>query len=277
MLQQQQEYLLILVLLEKGHNVKSQLVAIVNDVHFDLHDTPTWRAFRKWHKDVRPDKTVFLGDFLDLGMMSRYTQGKDDPLYAIPQIKCFVKEANALIKETGELIVLEGNHDERWSRYLHGATPHVLKGALGLTLKDQCISQGLDSNVTWVREDLEVKGVPCGPFLLRHGHNQSGRFGGGKHLAANRIAKSMGQSEIFGHHHRAQLFCQTAHGRTAISVASPCITGDHDYCKDPDWQRGFTILEVFEDSNGNFVGNPYIVIAQEGRFSYNRKVYDGNV
>jgi len=72
--------------------MKSQLVAIVSDIHFDLHDVPTWHAFRKWHKDVKPDKTVFLGDFIDLGMMSRYSQGKDDPLFAIPQIKAFIKE-----------------------------------------------------------------------------------------------------------------------------------------------------------------------------------------
>ncbi len=257
--------------------MKSQLVAIVSDIHFDLHDVPTWRAFRKWHKDVKPDKTVFLGDFIDLGMMSRYAQGKDDPLFAIPQIKAFVKEANELAKESKELIVLEGNHDERWSRYVSGATPFVLQGALGLTLKDQCLHQGLTPNVTWIKEDIEVKGIQCGSFILRHGHNQSGRFGGGRHLAANRIQKSLGQSEIFGHHHRAQLYCQTAHGKTAIAVANPSMTKDHDYSKDPDWQRGFTILEVFEDKNGEFVSNPYLVIMQEGKFAYNRKVYDGNV
>ncbi len=256
--------------------VRSQIVAIVSDIHFDLHDVPTWRAFRKWHTIVKPDKTVMLGDFLDLGMMSRYTQGKDDPLYAVPQIKCFVKEANALALECGELVILEGNHDERWSRYVAGAAPHVLKDALGLTLKDQCLAQGLNPDMTWHREDMEFKGVPCGPFILRHGHNQSGRYGGGKHLAANRIQKSLGQSEVFGHHHRAQMHCQTAHGKTAIAIANPSMTKDHDYAKDPDWQRGFTILEIFEDPSGEFCATPHVVVMQNGRFAYGRTVYDGN-
>lgn len=253
---------------------KSLRVAIVSDIHFDLHHVPTWNAFRKWHSDVNPDKTVILGDFVDLGMMSRYTQGKDDPLYAIPQIKAFVQEANDLIKECGELIILEGNHDERWSKFLGGAAPYALKDALGLTLEDQCYAQGLSNNVSWLREDTEVRGVKCGPFVLRHGHNQSGRFGGGKHLAANRIAKSLGQSEVFGHHHRAQLYCQTAHGKTAIGIANPCMTGDHEYSKDPDWQRGFTILEIFGDDME--LASPYLVVMDNGRFAWNGTVYDGN-
>lgn len=253
---------------------KSLRVAIVSDIHFDLHDEPTWRAFRKWHTDVRPDKTVILGDFIDLGMMSRWKQGAHDPLFVIPQIRCFVKEANALAKETGELIVLEGNHDERWDRYIGGEKPFVLQDALGLTLQDQCYAQGLTKELSWIKEDITVKGIECGPFILRHGHNQSGRFGGGRHLAATRIQKSLGQSEVFGHHHRAQLFCQTAHGKTAVGIANPCMTGDHDYYKDPDWQRGFTVLEVFGDDQQ--YATPFVVLIQEGRFSWNGVVYDGN-
>lgn len=254
--------------------MKSLRVAIVSDIHFDLHDVPTWNAFRQWHSDVQPDKTVILGDFVDIGMMSRWSQGSNDPLFVIPQIKCFVKEANALAEETGELIIVEGNHDERWARYINGDKPYVLQDALGLTLKDQCHAQGLTENLSWIREDTEVKGIECGPFVLRHGHNQAGRFGGGKHLAANRISKSLGQCEVFGHHHRGQLYAQTAHGKTAIAIANPCMTGDHEYSKDPDWQRGFTILEVFGKKNE--YATPYVVIMNEGKFAWNGTVYDGN-
>lgn len=253
---------------------KVETVAIVSDIHFDLHDAATWRAFRKWHSDVKPDKTVILGDFLDFGMLSKFVQGKDDPVFAIPQIQTFVKEANPLVKEAGELIVVEGNHDERWSRLL-GTLPYVFRDAVGLTLHEQCIAQGLSKDITWIREDTLVRGIQCGPFVLRHGHNQSGRFGGGKHLAANRIAKSLGVSEVFGHYHRAQLFCQTAHGKTAIAVANPCMTGDHDYSKDPDWQRGFTVLELYGPDK--MYANPYIVIMNNGHFAWRGKVYDGTV
>lgn len=252
----------------------SKIVAVVSDIHFDLHHEPTWRAFRKWHKEAKPYRTVILGDFLDLGMMSRYTQGMDDPTAAIPQIKEFIVEANALLKECKELVIVEGNHDERWTKLVLGNVPSVFKGALGLTLEEQCYAQGLSKKVKWIREDTVNKGLQCGPFVLRHGHNQSGRFGGGKHLAANRIMKSLGQSEVFGHHHRLQMFCQTSRGRTAVAVSNPCMTGDHEYLKDPDWQRGFTILELYGPDNAYGTAHPILV--QDGVFALGGKVFDGN-
>ena len=122
--------------------------------------------------------------------------------------------------------------------------------------------QGLDKRCKWLKEDTKFRGVHCGPFLLRHGHNQARGFGGGgKHLAANRIMKSLGDSEIFGHHHRAQLFCQTARGKTAIAISNPCMTGDHDYDTDPNWQRGFTILELYGPNNK--YATPHLIISQD--------------
>lgn len=256
-------------------STKADVVAIVSDIHFDLQHEATWRAFRKWHADVKPSKTIILGDFVDLGMMSKYVQEATAPIHAIPQIKMFVHEANALAKEAKEVVVVEGNHDERWARVVFGAAPIALSGAIGLTLQEQCRFQGLAKSVKWYREDTITRGVQCGPFILRHGHNQQGRFGGGKHLAANRLNRTMGMSEVFGHHHKAQVFCQTAMGRTAVAVSNPCMTGDHEYNKDPDWQRGFTILELYGPDK--CYASPFVVIMNDGHFAYNGKVYDGNI
>lgn len=253
----------------------SKIVAICSDIHFDVHDPEAWAAFRKWHSDVRPWKTIVLGDFVDLGMMSRYVQGQHDPLFAIPQIQSFVKEANALAKECQELVIVEGNHDERWTKMICGNLPHIFRGAIGLTLKEQCEAQGLTKAVQWVKEDTINRGVRCGPFLLRHGHNQSGRFGGGRHLAANRLTKTMGQSEIFGHFHQAQLMCQTAQGRQAIAISNPHLSGDHDYNKDPNWQKGFTILELYGPDH-KYATPHLIVMSEGGHFAWNGKVYSGD-
>jgi hypothetical protein len=65
-------------------------------------------------------------------MLSRWPQGANDDVHAIPQIKLAISELNPLMKETGDLIYMPGNHCERWDKYVFGATPHVLKGALGL-------------------------------------------------------------------------------------------------------------------------------------------------
>lgn len=251
----------------------SKIYAVCSDIHFDLQDRACWAAFRAWHRDISPDRTIILGDFLDFGMLSRYTQSPNDPIFAIPQIQMFVREANALALESKEVVVVEGNHDERWSKIL-GVNPQFLKGAKGLTLEDQCRVQGLSPNVKWFREDVEHKGVKCGPFMLRHGHKQSGRFGGAKHLSSNRLDKTLGQSEVFGHHHRAQMFCKTSYGKTAIAIANPALTGGHEYAPDADWQQGFTVLEVF--GKGESQCTPHLIVMSDGAFAWGGKVYDGN-
>lgn len=247
----------------------AKVIAIASDIHFDLHDVAAWRSFKQWHREIKPWRTILLGDLVDLGMLGKYPQGANDPVYAIEQVKCMVREVNQLAQHS-DVTIMSGNHDERWERVVLGAGP-ALRGALGLTLHDQAKLHGLDKRVKWTREDTKEVGIRIGQFLLRHGHKQSGRFGGGKHLAANRIMKSLGGSEVFGHHHRAQMFCQTADGRTAIALANPCLTGPHEYAGDADWQRGFTILEL--DAPHFKRATPHIIVMEDGRFSYGGKTY----
>lgn len=249
---------------------RSKIVAVVSDIHFDLHHEPTWLAFRKWHARVKPWKTVVLGDFLDLGMMSKYLPESHQSRDPIAQIECFVGEMKLLAPNTQELIVVEGNHDERWGKYLAGAAPDILKRAKGLSLKDQCDAHGMPPCV-WSKEHAEFIGYRVGPFILRHGHKQASKFGG-KLIASSRAAIANGQSEVLGHHHKGQMFCLSSNGRTTVVVANPCMTGNHDYAVDANWQRGFTVIEVM----GEHEATAYPIIVQNGRFAWAGRVYDGN-
>lgn len=252
---------------------RSRIVAVVSDIHFDQHDVAAWRAFRLWHAQVRPSATIVLGDFVDFGMLSRYAQGPDAPVHAVEQIKMFVREANALAEECGRLIVVEGNHDERWTKMVFGLAPSALRGARGLDLKSQCLQHGLDKRVDWRVEANGAKPVRVGQFVLRHGHKQAGSWTMSKHIAANRIAKSLGTSEIVGHHHVAQLACATAHDRTVIVLTNPCLCAPQDYAVDANWQQGWTVLELDEARD---LANPYIVLVTDGRCAYGGRIYDGN-
>lgn len=251
---------------------RSQLVSVVSDIHFDLHDVPSWRAYRKWHACKRPHRTIILGDFLDLGMMSDFRKKPHESRDPIAQIKCFVTEVNILAAEAGVVEVMEGNHDERWGKYVLGASPDILKDAKGFSLREQCLAQGMSDKIIWHKEGVGKPEIRVGHIVLRHGHNQAGRFGGGKHLCANRIMRSLGVSEAFGHHHRAQMFWQTAHGKTVVAVANPCMTGHHDYAPDADWQIGFSKYEVVDD-----YAYPTVIVMNKGVFAEGGRVYDGNV
>lgn len=250
---------------------RSRIVAVVSDIHFKSHCLKSWGAFRQWHADVQPDETIILGDFVDFETLGRYLKSPDCQIHAIEEIRAFVHEANILALECGTLTIVEGNHDGRWEKAIFGELAPAFRDALGLTLRDQALAHGLTRHAKWVRESNQTPCVKVGQFDLSHGHNAAGRFGGGKHLAANAITKTMGRSTVRGHHHRAQMFCQTHGDATAIAIANPCLTVDHSYAISPDWQRGFTILEL--DAPDYTRATPHVIVMENGRFSYGGKTY----
>lgn len=252
---------------------RSRVVALVSDIHFDSQDGPTWSAFKAWVKDVRPERVVFLGDFLDFPSLSRHPMGPDDELFAVDQIKAFVREVQWLARYVPSIDVMEGNHDERWLKSLLGASPAFYRGILGVSLHDQCVLHGLPESVRWHREGRHTLGLRVGQFWLRHGHRQArGPGAAGKYIAAAKMALNGHRSEGFGHHHRAQLYCHTALGETAIVFSLPCMTGHHEYAGDANWQRGFGILDLSPDGT---YATPYLVIMDRGRFSWGGRYYDG--
>lgn len=253
---------------------RSQVVAVVSDAHMDMQDPRCWRAFRRWHAAVRPSMTVLAGDMVDLNMLSPYAQEAGASLRAVEQIQCLVRECNPLVVEAGRVLFLEGNHEARWSREVVGKHAVALDGSVGLSFREQCQAHGLDKRIEWVKEAPGTFGVAVGPFMVRHGHNQSGRFGGGMHIAHNAVVKSLGQSTIVGHHHRGQLIAHTAFGRTVVGIANPCMTGEHGYAPGANWQRGFTVLEL-HGPNGQHATPQVVLMADDGSFAWGGNVYSG--
>lgn len=251
---------------------KSRLTLVVSDLHFDLHHPAAWEAFVRCVQEEKPHRVVFNGDIFDFGQLSRFRQEAGDPLRAIEQIKCFLTELKRITPHTKEIVFIEGNHDERWSKIVSSVPGEALAGAIGLTLREQCIAQGMPTSVIWIRESARCRGYFVGPYLLRHAHKQAGRFGGAIHIAANRLSKNNGQCEVNGHHHRAQMFCRTAGGRTACSIANGCMTIAHEYAPDADWQLSFTVIEEF----GNNKATAYpLIMADDGSFAFRGNSYDG--
>ena len=256
---------------------KTHLVCIFSDVHFDNEHPECWASFREWHAEHRPELTVANGDIVDLGMMSRYDQGPEDTVYAVHQIKEAVEELNSLNKECERLVYIPGNHGERWEKAIFGSKAQALKGAVGMTLREQMYSQGLSKQIPWIAESATCPGLYIGKkaVLVRHGHRQAGGWGI-KNIASANLAKFPTVSTVVGHHHRAQMMAQTSLGRKIVSIANPHLSGDHEYATSPNWQRGFTILEFYgrKRLRDCVDFSAYVVIMDEkGRFSLNGKVY----
>jgi len=250
----------------------SRLVGVVSDIHFPVPHRKNWQAWLAWVRRNRPWKVIIAGDAMDMLPVSRHDKHRDDPVHLLAEIEECVGACNELAGLAEHVVFMPGNHEKRYERYLHGPTPHVLRGLKGLTLEEQMRANGLVDKVAWYTEKVGATGIAVGQFVVRHGDKQTGRFGGGINLATNRLNKSLGQSELFGHHHVAQMAARSAHGRTAVVIANPCIADYQDYAgSDVTWQSGFTILEL----DARDYATPYIVLMQDGRFSWGGVTYDG--
>lgn len=250
--------------------------AIVNDVHFPNVHRPTWNAFRLWLADEKPEHLLFNGDFLDLEQLSRYEPDPAAEVHVLPAIKEWIDEVWELAPFVEHMHVLEGNHEQRFYKQVIQPVAQKLHGFVGLTLEDQCRAQGLPEPVEWRSVSKSYIGYQIGNVLVRHGHEMAGGpYGGGKHVAANLIAKSMGRSEVNGHWHRCQLYAHGTSDRGVIyGLCVPYMEAGVNYAPDPAWVRGFAVLE-HDTVTGRVT--PYPVIVDDGRFSYAGKLYDGNV
>lgn len=248
---------------------EAMTVCVVSDVHLPHPDKAAWKAFRQWHAEYEPDWTILNGDILDMCAAGRFEKRRTDPPHLRDEIEQFIAIANELAGEAARVTMVEGNHEARWDRLIGSANPQALKGIKGISLKEVCRAHGLDRRVEWFKERVGKPGLVIGSAVVRHGDKQASRYGA-VNPATLRLNKSMGVSEVFGHHHLAQLTSRHAHGRSAFALANPCLANMQDYAgSDVTWAHGFSVLEV--DQRG--VTTPHLILIQGGRFSWCGRTY----
>lgn len=250
---------------------RSRLVVITSDVHFPHHHRGAWAAFCEWVAVNRPYRIILNGDMIDFAALSRYDKSGDEALPS-EEIALAAREINALAAHCERVTFVVGNHEDRFRRLLSGVPPHVLEGLRGLTLREQMRAHGLSERVEWFEERAGAPQLEVAQFVIRHGHKQAGRFGGGVNPAINRLNKSLGVSEVIGHHHVAQHAVRAAHGRVAHAIANPCMESPQNYAgSDATWAMGFTVLEVFP---GWTYATPHLVVMNShGAFAWGGRVY----
>jgi hypothetical protein len=255
------------------HETRSRLAVIASDIHFNAECPKSWASFVEFVEWARPHLLILDGDLIDATMLGRFEKGASDPHHVAPEIDRLVAEANRLRRLCDRLVIIPGNHDLRIERAIQGEFAQALLGVKGLTFEEICRNHGMDSSIEWSYQRGNTRGVMVGQFLIRHGHREGGRFGAGKHVAANMLAKTMGQSSVCGHVHRAQMFCARNGEREAIGIVNPCLTGDHEYANGPDadWQRGFTILEL--DAPRYDRATPHVIVMRDGVFSFGGRTF----
>lgn len=252
------------------------LVAVVSDVHVPHYHRPTWRAFVAWLADQgkRYDsvKVRLLGDFLDLPSVSNHAPDVGQPIEILPAVLDAVTMVRDLDALADEVVWLSGNHEDRVYKKLIQPLAYQLRGLENaLSLEAICRHHGLPASVRWIDESPPAIPLFVGQYALRHGHLQTGRFGGGVMPARAIMMKELDRdySSLFGHFHRPSIY---SWGNRTYAI-NPHMEDEVRYTGGIDgWCRGWSYFEVEGDR-----AQLYQVTGNTGRFLVGGRVYDGRV
>lgn len=249
-----------------------EVIAVISDVHWPHTHLATWRAFRAWHAEVRPHRTIVLGDFFDLPMLSTFDPEPDQGVQLLPPLKSGAHQLRELSEECGRLDFVEGNHEHRYHRKVVAPLTLQLAGLEHcVSLQALCRVHGLPESIVWHVEQPPEPTIRVGNWVLRHGHRQSGRWGGGVMPARSLLLKEAHRtwSALVGHYHRPQIVTQ---GDRTYAV-NPHMEADVSFTGGIDgWCRGWSVL--YRDVDRDWC---HIVQhrSNDGRFVIGGRVYDG--
>lgn len=211
-------------------------VLFVPDVHRPYHDKRAWRLFMQAARFLKPKHLVIIGDFADFYTVSAHSK---DPRRALKldvelaDVRHGLDELDAL-KPSGRKIYIEGNHCDRWRRYLQDKAPELF-GALTVPELFSLDKRGWE----FVPYKQYTK---LGAVHLTHDCGSSGRY------SVFRCLDTFQHSVVTGHSHRLAYIVEgDATGEPRVSaqfghlVDVEATDYMHSHRANKDWGRGFGV------------------------------------
>jgi predicted phosphodiesterase len=226
-----------------------QRILRLSDIHFPIHDPAALDAALRYGLEHDPTVILLDGDIADLSEFSTHEQS----------LANYVKEEMFMLAEffdalremfpKARIIWKEGNHEERFLKYLLRKAPELLAtDCFDLLSFIRFITGREDAThrVEWISEKRIIR---AGKLAFLHGHEFRG--GGGVNPARWLYLRT-GENAICGHFHRTSEHSEpslSGEQRGAWSTGCLCHLSP-DYLRHNKWNHGFAWVEV--DKGGHF-------------------------
>jgi predicted phosphodiesterase len=228
----------------------AQRILRLSDIHFPIHEPTALEAAIRYGAQHDPTIILLDGDIADLS---------DFSTHEATSLATYVREEMAMIAEffdalrdtfpKARIIWKEGNHEQRFLKYLLRKAPELLAtDCFDLLSFVRFISGREDAThrVEWVSDQRIIR---CGKLAFLHGHEFRG--GGGVNPARWLYLRT-GENAICGHFHRTSEHSEpslSGEQRGAWSTGCLCHLSP-DYLRHNKWNHGFAWVDV--DKAGNF-------------------------
>ena len=190
----------------------------------------------------KPNVLVLCGDIADFMEVSdfdrsplRLTRFEDE----IEEVRHWLRRWRDDVGPEATIYLLEGNHEERWRRFLTRKAPELAR-LRGMTLHEQFGLAELNIHLIAYEGFLDYLG-----FHIEHGSIVSNSAPAAGMTARRMIVRS-GGSGLMGHTHRGASVSYTNDKGTHTWIENfcTCLLSQSYNKRRPDWQQGFTIGEV---------------------------------
>lgn len=263
-----------------------KVAGIIPDIHIPWHDKAALDCCLSVLVDLqiklnRPlDQLNLLGDVADFAAFKSWDKLKAEmkidgtkqghAKYEIQELVKFLTNLRKLFPKT-HIRFLEGNHEDRFHRYLLRGAPLVWE-----YINLQEILKLKDLEIEWVPFQRDEKpqysyllNTSC---LLRHRPTN-----GGKHCAASTLSNAH-KSVVFGDTHRRQSYCERTLDRVEIETISLGWLGDpsapvFSYMDTDNWAHSFGVAYQFSEDVEDYIID--VVKIKNSRAIYNATVYQG--
>ena len=232
----------------------SQRILRFADIHYPFHSERALDAAINF--GIKMDPTILLldGDIIDQHDQSKFEK---DPSkrYEQAELEMICGELDAFRKAfpKARIIWKEGNHEDRFRRYLMRSAPSIAKyqnkeGKALFDIPSLLTMYGGPSTMMGVEWIHEKRTLRAGDIAFWHGHER--KFGG-KYIAA-RLLDIAKENIMCSHFHRRDE--ARARGLNGKVIRSWCTGAlcdlSPDYLPYNDWNHGFAFIEV--DKDGEF-------------------------
>lgn len=220
---------------------------IISDLHIPYHDVKAIKTALQYGLDKDVNCILINGDLLDFALISRHERDwrQRMPHEEFEAARKFLVMLRELFP-TAKIVFKEGNHDERWEKWLFVKAPELF-GDPEFKIETRLRLAELKIDIVKDKRLVEL-----GKLTVLHGHEMFGGSGGVNPARAT-FLKTL-DSVLVGHYHKRSVHDEPTLSGRLISVNSiGCLCGlTPHYMPINKWSHGFGYVEL-DVKSGEYV------------------------
>ncbi|MGB9674576.1 MAG: metallophosphoesterase [Nanopusillaceae archaeon] len=232
--------------------MKLERELFISDLHYpNEFNLKAFNLILDYVKKMKIDYLVIGGDLVDFKSVSNWLTPLEERSleFELNEVLDFVNFLSDRFKRSTK-IYIEGNHEERLTKYLHSRAPEldslkILEIDNLLRLSDKSIKYVKNKDNRFIGKlTFNING-------LYHLHGHEVKISSNVINPAKIMFERLGRSVIFGHHHRSsEWIYRNIEDSYFQSVSVGSVSNlNPDYSAYNNWNNGFAIIEYYSDNS----------------------------